>query len=325
MDTVLLFDPSISSRNLGDDIISECAHAELEKSLRGAFVREMPTHLPVVHAYQIWRNSAAVQILRNANRKFVLGSNLLVKNMLTHYPQWNVNAFNYQIQQGCILVGVGAGAEEKSNTYTTKLYQKMLNRDFYHSVRDERSKLYLESMGIKAINTGCVTMWKLTPEFCADIPTKKANRVVFTLTGKTNGVDQRDQALIDILVRNYQEVFYWVQGDLDLDYLSRFTGTEKIQVLPAMKQAYDRLLNEDDLDYVGTRLHGGVYAMRHKKRAIIIAIDERAREINACNRLNCIEREAVETKLEEMIQSEFATEIEMPLEEIQRWKEQFTR
>ena len=80
------------------------------------------------------------------------------------------------------------------------------------------------------------------------------------------------------------------------------------------------LLNQDDLDYVGTRLHGGIYAMRHKKRAIIIAIDERAREINKSNHLNCMELGEVSTKLEKMVCSEFATQVEMPFDEISRWK-----
>ena len=86
---------------------------------------------------------------------------------------------------------------------------------------------------------------------------------------------------------------------------------------------YDKLLVETDLDYIGTRLHGGIYAMRHGKRAIIIAIDERAREINQGNNLNCIEKSDVPTTLEKMIYSEFSTEIIMPFKEIKKWKDQF--
>lgn len=202
----------------------------------------------------------------------------------------------------------------------------MLNHDYYHSVRDERSKEYVEkALGLKAINTGCVTMWMLTPEFCKTIPRKKAERVVFTLTGTTDKaiVDPEDQFLIDVLQRSYRDVYFWIQGDQDLLYLKQMKNIEGINIIPPSLRAYDSLLSEDDLDYVGTRLHGGVYAMRHGKRAIIIAIDERAREINKGNNLNCIEKSDVPKELEKMILSEFSTEIDMPFDEISRWKEQF--
>ena len=81
---------------------------------------------------------------------------------------------------------------------------------------------------------------------------------------------------------------------------------------------------EDDLDYVGTRLHAGVYAMRHRKRSIILVIDERAREINKSNNLNCLEKKDIKN-LDAFINSEFATEIKMPLDIIEQWKNQFRR
>lgn len=322
MKTTLLFNPGISSRNIGDQIISECAHLELNGILKESFVREMTTHIPVVHSYQIWRNSLAVQSLEKADYKFVLGSNLLVKNMFTHYPQWNVNIFNYKIQQGCILVGVGAGAGDKTNAYTIKLYKKMLNHDYYHSVRDERSKNYVENvLGLKAINTGCVTMWALTPKFCDSIPFKKAETALITLTARPI-LNPNEQKMIDIVKNNYSKIYFWIQGDNDLEYFKQFKNTENIEIIPSSKDAYESVLNTVNLDYIGTRLHGGVYAMRHKKRSIIIAIDERAREINAKNNLNCLMIDEMD-KLDEKINSEFKTKIVMPFDEINRWKSQF--
>ena len=129
--------------------------------------------------------------------------------------------------------------------------------------------------------------------------------------------------MINILLRNYEEVFFWIQGDMDFDYFNRMENTQSIKIVSPSVEAYDALLKQDDLDYVGTRLHGGIYAMRHGKRAIIIAIDERAREINKSNHLNCIELNEVVGKLEGMIQSEFATEVKMPFDKIERWKAQF--
>ena len=325
MKKIQLLDTSIGTSNMGDYIIMECVRKELAPLLEQNFVYTVPTHLSAFNAFSVWRNSLAVQNYANCDLKFAGGSNLLVKDLRTHYPQWNIHSFDSRPLNGVVTVGVGAGAGDYTNKYTTKLYQKVLNHDYYHSVRDERSKEYVESLGLKAINTGCVTMWMLTPEFCKQIPTKKASRCVFTVTARPSSypVREEEQEMLNILLRNYREVFFWIQGDKDLDYFQRMQNTETVKIIPPSVAAYDALLNQDDLDYVGTRLHGGIYAMRHKKRAIIIAIDERARGINKANHLNCIELGEVFSKLEHMVKSDFATKIEMPFDVISKWKKQF--
>lgn len=322
MENILILDTSIGSDNKGDDIIMECTRKELFQLLKPNYELTLPTHVASFHWYQVWKNSSAYQRFSKCRLKFVGGSNIMVSNLFTHFAQWNINLFNYQPFIGSILVGVGAGAgaEKGSNWYTRYIYQHMLNREYYHSARDERSKLYMESLGLKAINTGCVTMWMLTPEHCTQIPTRKADKVVFTITA--GNFDQRDQEMLDILLRNYKEVYFWPQGHEDYKRFMKMNNTENVYVLQASKDAYDKYLTENDTDYVGTRLHGGVYAMRHKRRAIIIAIDERARAINAKNHLNCIEKDNIQ-ELENLLNGDIKTEIIMPFDEIKRWKAQF--
>lgn len=324
MDNVLLLDTSIATDNIGDEIIMECTRKELSPIFKNKFVRTLPTHVSPFHWYQVLRNSNALKSFTNSKLKFVGGSNILIPNLLTHYPQWNINIFNYQPLKGSILVGVGAGqgAEAGSNWYTRYIYKHMLNADIYHSARDERSKKYMEYLGLKAINTGCVTMWMFTPEFCKTIPTKKSDKVVFTLTSGYGAQVARDRQMINILLKHYNEVFFFPQCVGDYEYFLQFNDIKNIKVLDASKEAYDNYLTNNDTDYVGTRLHGGVYAMRHKRRAIIIAIDERARAINANNNLNCIDRNNIQD-LESMIISEFETNIKMDFERINKWKSQF--
>ncbi len=325
MNNVLILDTSIASFNKGDDIIMECTRKELAPLLEQAYELTLPTHVSPFHWYQVWRNSAYVKRFANCQYKFVGGSNILIPHLLTHFPQWNINIFNYQPMKDCILVGVGAGAgaEGKINRYTRYVYQRLLNRDFYHSVRDERSKEYMERLGLKAINTGCVTMWMLTPDFCATIPSEKAEKVVFTLTASSNPQNiEKDQFILDTLLRNYNEVYFWPQGVQDYDYLHRMTNIETIHILQASKQAYDNYLTNQDTDYVGTRLHGGIYAMRHRRRAIIIAIDERAKAINAKNHLNCIDYNKLDD-LQQLITSSFPTNVKMDFMAINNWKDQF--
>jgi polysaccharide pyruvyl transferase WcaK-like protein len=321
MNNILMLDTSVGSQNKGDEIIMECVRNELEFLLKDNFEYTLPTHVSPFHWYQVWRNSSRVKSYANCDLKFVGGTNILAKNMLTHYPQWNINLFNCAPLIGCVLVGVGAGAGDESNWYTRKLYRKVLNHDFYHSCRDERTRLYLEDvLGLKAINTGCVTMWMLTPEFCKQIPKAKSKRVVFTLT--FGGFDERDQTLIDTLISCYDEIYFWPQGMYDYDYLHKYQNIKDIKIIQSTKNAYDEFLTQNETDYVGTRLHGGVYAMRHKRRSIIIAIDERAREINKTNFLNCLEKDNI-YELKQFIMSDFETNIKMNYDNINQWKSQF--
>ena len=324
MENILLLDTSIGSQNKGDDIIMECVRKELMPILNNNFEYTLPTHISPFHWYQVWRNSLRLRSYAQCKFKFVGGSNILAKNMLTHYPQWNINLFNCSPLAGSILVGVGAGAGEHKDWYTRKLYRKVLSHTYYHSCRDERTKRYIESLGLKGINTGCVTMWMLTPEFCKTIPTKKADKVVFTLTRRPNEeIDERDQFLINTLQNCYKELYFWPQGMYDYSYLCKYHNIENIHILQASKQAYDDYLTSNDTDYVGTRLHGGIYAMRHRRRAIIIAIDERAKSINEVNHLNCIDKNRITELLDPYINSSFSTRVQMDYNAINFWKEQF--
>lgn len=300
----------------------ECVESELDFLLSRSFTYHLPTHVPAFHSYAVWRNSFAVQKYSTCDYKFIGGSNILAKNMLTHYPQWNVNIFNYRPLAGSIGVGVGAGAGDKTNAYTSRLYRKILNHDYYHSVRDERSKIYVEqTLGLKAINTGCVTMWALTPEHCTQIPRYKSDNVVFTLTGKSHP-DPEDQLLIDTLKKEYDHVSFWIQSDHDEDYIKMFSNTDGIEIIPPIKSSYEQVLMRDNIEYVGTRLHGGIYALRHKKRAIIISIDERAKCISSDTGLTIIEKNRIDD-LRSKINSSFETRLNIPFEKIKCWKAQF--
>ena len=164
----------------------------------------------------------------HAKYKFICGSNLLWKNMMKPRPVFNVDLTNCRPYRNSILMGVGLGqAHSKTNWYTKKLYSKILNKNVVHSVRDQHTADFLKSLGYKAIDTGCPTMWQFTSDFCRSIPEKKADNVIFTLTDygrdKTN-----DQKLIDILLQHYKTVYFWIQGAFDKEYFDSFKNTETI-------------------------------------------------------------------------------------------------
>lgn len=325
MNNILFLDPSVGSLNKGDEIIMECVREEMMPLFADDFVLNLPTQVSPFHWYQVLRNSLRVQAYSNCKYKFVGGSNLLIPDLRTHFPQWNINLFNYQPLKNCVLVGVGAGAgaEGKINAYTRYIYQHMLSKSLIHSVRDERSKQYVERLGLKAINTGCVTMWKLTPQFCASIPKNKADTVVFTITPSIIP-ERRDkhQQLLDVLLRSYDSVVFWPQGSDDLNYFQDLKDHDKVRVLPAALKEYDRFLSDNKTDYVGTRLHGGIYAMRHGKRSVIVSIDERARAIHEKNNLNCVDINDI-SLLDGFINKDIDTNISLDFDCIETWKSQF--
>lgn len=321
MDNVLLLDTSVGSDNKGDEIIMKCVKKHLSRITKNSYVYTLPTHVSPFHWYQVARGSYRVRSFSNAKYKFVGGSNLLTVDMLTHFPQWNINIFNYGPLAGSVLVGVGAGKGDRFNKYTRALYKKVLSQKYIHSVRDERTKDMLEDIGFQAINTGCATLWSLTPEFCKEIPRKKSDSVVFTLTYNPNGPLEEDQVFINTLIHNYKKVYFWIQGDQDFNYFQSFKNIKNIIVIPPDLNEFERVLNTE-IDYIGTRLHGGIFAMRQKKRAIIIAIDERARAMSETYTLNIIDRSDIKN-LEKMIHTEFDTMINVDFNKVNSWFSQF--
>ena len=131
--------------------------------------------------------------------------------------------------------------------------------------------------------------------------------------------------LINILKTNYKHVFIWLQSLADYDYLQRIDLLDQVEIVMPTLDEYDRVLEEYDIDYIGTRLHGGIRALNHKKRSCILSVDNRANEIAKDTNLPVINREKVEAELEDWIQSEQETMIKLPQENINRWKNQFER
>ncbi len=322
MDTIVLFDPGIRSLNKGDEIIMSSAEKELAPFLKNKYIIKSATHAPIITFYQNTNLNPRMRVYHDAKYKFVCGSNLLWRNMFKPRPAWNINLCNCMPYAGSILVGVGTDSKEnKTNGYTKKLYQKVLSKEYVHSVRDEETGKLLESMGYAYLNTGCPTMWQFTPEFCREIPRKKADSVIFTLTDYHRH-PQHDQRLLEILKENYKKVSFWIQGVFDKEYFDTLVDTEDIEIIPPSLEAFSAALT-GDVDYVGTRLHAGMFATQHKKRSIILAVDNRVRDMKANYDINVLERDEIED-LPGLINSEFSTDIKINKENIDSWLSQFS-
>lgn len=320
MKKIVLLEPSVSSLNLGDQVILDSIKREMDYLLQDAYVVEQSTQSPVMHFYQIFNERFRVPA--DADYKFVCGSNLFWDNMLHPYPQWNINHLTCTNSRNAIMIGVGSCSTlPRVNGYTRSLYRRVLSPDYYHSVRDEATKARLESLGLKAINTGCPTIWSLSREHCRKIPRKKASKVIFTIN-EYHKIPDVDKALVEILSRHYEEVLFWPQGYTDLDYLKTLNIQVPVTILKPNLEAVRAALRQEPMDYVGTRLHGGIFAMQNYARSLILTVDNRARDMRESFTIPVVERTNL-GKLEEMILSEWDTSINVHEDSIRFWKEQF--
>jgi len=315
MKKIILYTPSLSTLNLGDKIIFKSILEELNPLINGNFIVKISTHLPLSNMY--------LRYLKDADIRFVCGSNLLDSKQNARFKQWYVKLSNIKLIGPCILIGVGWRQYEKSaNIYTRLLYKYILSQEYYHSVRDSYTLNKLNEIGIlNVINTGCPSMWSLTPEHCANIPSSKANRVICTLTDYNIDME-RDKKFLNILLNNYKEVYFWVQGYNDLSYLKMLSYENRLKIVPPSIKALENLLEEDDIEYVGTRLHAGLMALKKQKRSIIIAVDNRALEKQKDFNIIAIKREMIED-LERLLNSKIKINISIPVNNIKKWKKQF--
>lgn len=322
MKTVLMFDTSIATLNVGDEIINKSIQLNWPEIYNENYVLTMPTHTP---SYHWWQNLLMKKhkIYENADYKFLCGTNILYTNMLRPEPGWNLFLGNTKLAKNTICIGTGIGKNSnRVNLYTKLFYKKVLSREYIHSVRDDAAKELLLNMGFKAVNTGCPTLWGLTPEFCAKIPRGKAKDAIITLTSYQANLEN-DQLMIDIVLKNYDNVYFWPQSIKDLEYIKKLKNTNDIKIVPPNIHAYDKILN-NNIDYIGNRLHGGIFALQHVCRSIIIGIDYRVEEMGKRFSIPYIMREEISEKLDKLINSSWETKIiGLDFDAIEQWKKQF--
>lgn len=323
MNKIVLFNPAGGTLNAGDFIIEKYIKEEMDFLFSDSILAEFGTHLPIAHMYQNIKKNITRRACDEATYKFLCGSSMIKTSLLRLSPDWSLTLSSCPYYHDSIAIGMGMGKNSAFvDPYTKLIYHRIFSKEYIHSTRDEKTKEFLEGMGLKAINTGCPTLWGLTDELCAEIPHQRSNKVVFTLT--YNNPSPEDKILIDILLSEYDKLYFWVQGYGDLDYLKTLTDVSNIDIIGHSLSAYERFLdNCGDFDYVGTRLHAGIFAIRHKVRTIIVSIDNRAEDMKKTYNLPIVYRKNIQNELRSYINSTYETKIKIPINDINRWKAQF--
>ncbi len=310
-----ILDTTISDENHGNGIIMQAVYSRLLPLFKTDFITRFP----------YW-DDFLTQSLRNMQRckyLFLGGTNALNAEMdqctLLGINEKNVEMIEHKI----VLMGVGWWRYEGlPNSYTQKLLKRALCKDVVHSVRDSYTEKMLRKIGIDNVeNTGCPTIWGFNSDFCRQLPKVKGKDALVMLNPRKE--KELDRYIVETVKKNYENIYFWVQGPRDFLYIKSIYR-EADFIPPNLEGLENFLENHLHVDYIGTRLHGGIKCIQHKKRAIIISIDNRAQEMGKDFGLPVIMPKDLKY-LEDIINTEYETKIHIDESKINRWMNQFAR
>lgn len=312
MDRITILDTSIGTDNLGDEIIMQAVQDVIREVLPNAYAYRVATHEYMSHVSH--------RLLRTSDLCIVGGTNLLSAHM-GRGGLWRLMPWDLASLRNVMLLGVGwRGYMEGPNAYTRWMLRHILSNGYTHSVRDRYTQDKLSGLNKKVVNTACPTMWRLDESHCRTVPRRKAQSAIATLT-YYNPSPENDRALLTTLKQHYKHVYFWPQQYDDDIYLHSL-GVDGIRTIAPNLCAFDEVLEGEDCDFVGTRLHGGIRALQKRRRTLIIGIDNRATEIAKNFMLPVLDRECI-ADTRDWIYAEQATVLTLPLAAIDAWKAQF--
>ena len=307
MDTITIIDTSLSTDNVGDEIIMDAVNEVLASLFPNAFFFRIPSHE--------YLSDRSHRYMKMSSLTFIGGTNILASSV------WRMRWRDAVRMPGAICLGVGWGEYHYRPHFERRmLLRRVLSPTALHSVRDCYTGNKLAGAGRRNVSTACPTMWNLTPDHCKDIPRRKATDVVFALSAR-HPEPAADLAMIELLQANYRNLYFFSQMRNDYSYLKSFNVGKVKQILPTLC-AYNRILQNEDVDFIGSRLHGGIRALQNKRRSMIVGIDSRSIEIAKDTGLPVLPRARI-GELESWILSDYKTRIELPDAKIAEWKAQF--
>jgi polysaccharide pyruvyl transferase WcaK-like protein len=330
-DHIVLLNPALEdnegnpSSNLGDLIIGDSIFELLRSIFPGRNIIQFSSHS--------FLNKKARQVINSSCMAFIGGTNLLYSDMIT-YRQLALRKgkllWLFPGIRDLVLIGAGWGPDyqNKLNWRTSILYNNILHKKILHSVRDSftANKLAAETRR-KTINTACTSMWKL--DGVGGNLQVAANTCLFTLTDYRKN-EESDNQLIHFLLGNFSDIHFFPQGRADLDYIKSLQGYNqnraRINLLPHDLTAFKEFTAKESFVYIGTRLHGGIACLNAGKKAVILAVDNRAREIGKDFFLPVIPRNKISILTDWLgTKNVFSRSISLPMDNIKQWTSQFNQ
>jgi polysaccharide pyruvyl transferase WcaK-like protein len=310
-----IIDTAIASDNVGDEIIVEACRHALSPILKTAYVTTSSGHDGLGHMGR--------QLAASAQVVFLLGTNALAasRTKWRHHFIWHVAGRDMEALAGkIVLVGVGAHrAFDNVEPAQVRFLRKLLSPHYSHSVRDASALRILDRCGLSGINTACPTLWR----GAKGIAKEKASSVCFSLSAHKAHPDL-DRRMVEILCSNYRTVWFWPQQPRDTSYLKSLGLLDRISAfVPPNLAAYDDILASQDIDVIGTRLHGTIRGLMHGRRSLVIGIDHRAKDLASSTNLPVLSRDVLVDRLSDKINSVWDTTLTVDAAAIVEFLEQF--
>jgi polysaccharide pyruvyl transferase WcaK-like protein len=328
---IALLDPSLMdnngtlSFNLGDVIIYEAISKFLKQAFADKEIIRISTHAEF--------DRREINLIKGADFAFVGGTNLLTSD-IRHFPRFTPRKrkFFYLFPKfkNAILFGAGWNRYEKRpDLFSSIYYNNVLNKKYFHSVRDGYSQEQLKKAFIRnTLNTSCPTTWELNPDF-ENRFNPVADTILFTITDYAPNPES-DAQLINLLLKSESKhLFFFPQGRNDIHYLQSIDSYKKnksrIFLLDHNYDAFINFVDHTHFNYVGTRLHAGIRCLSAGNPALIISIDNRTTEIGKDIRLHVAPRNDFR-RISKWIHEEYKpAPLKLPVENIQKWKMQFAK
>ena len=281
---ICLLDPSIASTNIGDDIIVDSCKEILVEIFPETQLISIPTQDVI--------GRISRRLLKTSKANIILGTNVF-SSKLFFYRQLRWNIKDLISKYSLITMGIGWWQYQDEIDFPSRyIYRRLLNRKCLLSTRDNYSKRMLEKIGFSNIvNTSCPTMWS--------IPLGKEihknnffNKGLLTFTDYSRDI-KKDLEILKKAFSISKELFFFPQAPTDLSYLKELINLTELPLPKLINASSDSLKNfyeGGDCCYIGTRLHAGLLAARYNIPCLIIAIDNRVKEIFDDCKLDYIER-----------------------------------
>lgn len=260
------------SKNLGDLFIHDCIEEEVQSLFPNSVFHYIPTH-----SYPSWND---VRLVQRSQLKIVCGSNLLAFHPFRR-RQWKLGWSGLWGYRDLVLMGVGwANDFVRPSKYAKFVLNSITDKKILHSVRDEFSLNMLQRCDLSnVLNTACPTMWKINNRKLKMNQLRRSENVVVTVTDY-NQSPIEDCKLISMATGLYKNVIFYAQSEKDVIYIRKLGWKGSVihgafNILNEVIETY-----HGDIEYVGTRLHCGIYFLRMGFRALVLSIDNRAREIS---------------------------------------------
>lgn len=273
---IVVFDPAVENVNAGDEIISSAVQA-----------------IPHLHEGDVERLTTH-RLLRKSERDLVSDADLLVlsgtnaiSSRMEKFGQWLIDPdLARRMRNKLMLLGVGWWQYQgPPSLYTRNLLNFILTDQVPHSTRDSYTHDRISALGKRSMMTGCPTMWNL-PSDCQR-PLTGSGRAVITVTDYKRMDPDIDRRWISVVKEHYSEVDIVGMGPGDR---SHFEGLGIDSVAWKGQGTADLEAALQGADFIGTRLHAGVKALQNGRPTLILAVDNRAKEISKSTGLNVTDR-----------------------------------